>query len=261
MEYQNGYYAPNTYPPVNPAPEVKPLKGNLIKLISDSRTRVRAIVAAVLMVACLAVIVLGWSTAMNQYFMDIPVVALAMQDQPLVRGEESQMFAELAIEYQETIDFYSADLQRELTPDEYRTVVDFAQVLRDCSGGISLNDMNNIFDGFQDLQDIVARKGVVLPEEYQSLANYGSNSDLVTAINILDGINNVLLVGMLICLVMALCGGLFRLRGLVIAGMIINSIYNVLFAGIIWMVLGLAFHIALLVLLGQLKKQCKATLV
>ena len=236
-----------------PMPEKKPLRGNLIRLIFDSRTCIRAMIALLLVAACVAVNIHSWKIAKSNSFLEMPLPKKIAE-----RYEENkaQRVEKITEAYQNAISQHSQELQEKLTPQEYQLVEDFSQVLKDCAGNLSAANTEKLTESFHQVQDLLTEKSNILPKDYLNVFKEGARS-LLGLDKLLNFYHSVLYTVMAICVVLCLCGGFFRLRGLIGLSLSLSILYNLLFVSFGMLMLSVVAHVALQIVLRKLKRQCK----
>lgn len=234
-------------------------KGNLFIMLRRSPVKVPAVIALILTVLLVGLMFASCYYAMGKTVEKVPAVAVFLR-----ASGWDQEFSQKKAELQQTMGEIEASftkyemlLRRELTVEQFNTLEGIVDTAGDCSEVASVQN---------------ARKGVRLAQEFMSQLTrplsyyeetYRMDMDIMSLYMLTNKIEPLLglaaytlMVGALMCAVFTAFGGVFRKKGLVIAGMILHLLYCLVLVGVAFALLSLALHIALLVFLGQLGKNC-----
>lgn len=245
--------------PVTVAPAKPVKKGNLISNLSDPKLRVLAIIALVIWLGALAVTVVSYFVAANSPIVDLPVVATAGK----LAGEEleldEQAMEDLADEIAKVKKTMKDDLSG-LNSKDYKKVEKLVNAAEDVLKDPTLGNLQTVLPLLNDVLAVMDANKEYFEEEFTDEAQ----QDLTEALEDMQEINDLvwflnlipyILFGFLgLCLLFTLLGGLFKLNGLLVVGMLFTALFTVIFAGIPYLALACGLHIVLMVFNGLLNK-------
>lgn len=255
---------PAPVPTPSPAPvavaPVKPVKkGNLISNLSDPKLRVLAVIALVIWLGALAVTVVGYFTASNTSITKLPVVTTAGK----LAGEEleldEQAMDELADDLAKAKRTMKDDLSG-LDSKDYKKIEKLVNAAEDVLKDPTLGNLQTVLPMLDDVLAVMDANTAYFEEEFtddarqdlkEALEDMKALSDVASILNLIPYI----LYGFLgLCLLFTLLGGLFKLNGLLVAGMLFTALFTAIFAGLTYVALTVLLHIVLMVFNGILNK-------
>lgn len=198
------------------------------------------LIALILTVACIVTMVLSYVVVTNTSVEDLAIIQMADVD----TDEIDDMKDDMEESYDELKDYCK---ELDLSSKEEKKVDKLLDAYKALSKSISINNL---------------KKAVKAVEEAAEIDEIGDHADALEdmeeASQILNTISTVFLVAMLFCLAFCALGGFFRVRGLVITGLIFSVIYGFVFCGILFVILFAVIDIALCVFIGKAKKEAVA---
>jgi len=245
--------------PVAVAPAKPVKKGNLISNLSDPKLRVLAVIALVIWLGALAVTVMGYFTAANTPIVELPVITTAGK----LAGEEleldEQAMDDLADEIAKVKKTMKDDLSG-LNSKDYKKVEKLVNAAEDVLKDPTLGNLQAVLPLLDDVLAVMDANKEYFEEEFtdeaqqdltEALEDMKEISDVASILNLIPYI----LYGFLgLCLLFTLLGGLFKLNGLLVLGMLFTALFTAVFAGLTYVALTFGLHIVLMVLNGFLNK-------
>ncbi len=229
------------YAPYTP-PQPKVGKQAFLTKLAPAPVKTCAWVAWVVTVACIALLVGGWFSMLNTSIEDIPVIASVAGDSTDALDEAKEELEKALDEAEKNLD----EFKEELSEEDYETLEEFLETAKDMSEDISIDNMSALIAAAQDLADIEF-EGETL-KELDDITE--SMEGMAEAEDIFNTLKTISLVMLLLFAAFTLFGGLFRIRGLVIPGMILTALYTLPFMGTLFVVGNILLHVALIVLLS-----------
>ncbi len=242
-------YAPAGYPNYHGAP-VNPLsKGDYLKQQATPAVKTASKLVLILLVACLAIMVIGHFTMLNTSIEKIPMVSFALD----VAGADMDEFEEVKDELDDELDFLKDEYDLveddlDLSKKEEKWVDELFDVMKDCTESISINNVKKLMELAEDLSDTDAA-------EYLDLD--GSLDGLDEINDIIGGLSTGLLFASIFSLLFTIIGALTRVNALVVLGAIGSAIFAAILYGFLFVLLIVAAHIAMVVMLSKVNKEYK----
>lgn len=240
--------------PVQPRPapvatkSVKPVKkGNLITNLLDSRFRILAIIALVVWLGAMAVTVVSYFTATSTQLLELPAVTLVAD----FAGEEIDMDEDSMDEAKEQLEKAMESVDEDLDGLDAKDRKKIKQLMKaglDFLEDPTIANLQDAIPLLEDGLDVLKANDDYFSDEFTDSAQ----NDLEEAIDTLKEAEQIvpilnlfplILLGLMIfCLAFTLFGGLFKLNGLVITGMIFTALFTFAFAGYLWLALAVVLH-------------------
>lgn len=203
------------------------------------------LIALILTVACIVTMVLSYFVAMNTSVEDIPFMKFAADIADADIDELEDMKDQMEESYDD-LEEKCDDL--DLSSKDKKKVDKLLDVCKALSKSISINNLKKAVKAIEDVAEIDEISDEV-----------GSIEDMEESAKIFNTISTVILVAMLFGLAFCALGGFFRVRGLVIVGLIFSALYALIFCGILFVILFAVIDIALCVFIGKAKKEAVVT--
>lgn len=203
------------------------------------------LIALILTVVCIAALVISYFVVMNTSLEDISIFTI-LPEEALEEFEESkdsikEQHDEIESNYERNKDDFD---------DEASAFVEDAlDIIDDLSDSFSINNIKRLSDCLLEMKDLDEAEELDLKEEMETIEQLSSVINVITF---------AVLGFMLLCLAFCAFGGFFRIRGLVIAGLVFSVFYGLVFCGLLFTLLFLALDIALCVVIGLTKKESAA---
>lgn len=233
--------------PTTPAPIVS--KNKYFSTMATPKIQTFSRVAWIVAIVLIVALVGSYFAVLNTSFEKIPVVSLALSaagaDEDEI-DEAKDAMKELVEEAEDTIEIY----EDELSSGDRKLIEKALKVMEDCADSISLNNINRLSDVADDIVDIEVDGANVFEDEFDSI-----QEDLE---EMLSAISGVILGAMIFVLIFSALGGLLRIRGLVITGLVFSVLYTLIFCGVLWLLLIVLIHSVLIYLLSQMNAEYKA---
>ncbi len=237
--------------PVSPTTPVLNRK-DFKKQVASKKYKVNSLIclilAAVLTLAMIGSVLIVRSTSLEK----IPLISLVLEIAEAEGEIEDFEVEKRELEYE--IIEARAQLEREryeLTDDEYALLSEFLAVADKCTEKFSIN---NIEKAAKIAEKITGNYSLMQKADYsyKSLSN-----DLDDVNTILDIATAVIIGFMLFALCFTAPGAFCKIKGLVIAGMVISLFYGLILCPIWATAVILALHIAMIVFISIVKKEYK----
>lgn len=239
----------------------KPVKrGNVISNLFDSRFRMLALIALVVWLAAMGITVGSYFIASDTVLDELPAVTYIAS----ATGEELDLddedLEETRKELEKAIETLDEDLE-ELDAEDRETIKDLANATLAFLEDQNMTNLREIIDQLDQSADVIEkyeeRYSDELSEENREELDelMESVEEIQEYVPMLDAISMVFLGFMIFCLLFTFFGGLFKLNGLVITGMIFTILYTFLFAGILWLALAVLTHAGMITMNVLLKKR------
>jgi len=196
---------------------------------------------------CAVVLVLGYFATIDTSVFEIPVIDFALNTVVPDAGEDlEKSFEDLEETFAEGKEFWEDAEEIEAQIDDgqiSQSDVDFLDdcfdTVEDCLDTPSLNNMQGLFDLFEEVEDRDLWDYLHLEaDEFEDL------------MSVLSGVKIVLMVISGFVFFFTLLGSLVKSKGLVVTGMILTALYTVAMCGILYAALSVVLHIAILVMLS-----------
>lgn len=147
---------------------------------------------------------------------------------------------EIGDEYDTLKDLYE-DKEDDYTSKEQNAIEDFLDATKDLSDSFSINNMKALVSAAEGIDDLDLKGASSLADEVDQ------------AMTVLNGMSGFMWGFMLFCLAFTLCGGLFKIKGLAITGLIFSIFYGLILCGFVYVVIFIAAHAALIVTINKAK--------
>ena len=210
------------------------------KATSETKTAAKLVLA--LTVLSIVVVVIGHITLNNTSFAKVSFLKIGNMNEDIELLEEEMYDA--ADDYDEIIDLLVDDLSEK----EKAMAEEYIDVMRACGEKLSLTNMDRLIKTAEKIADSD------IGEEFDLDSNI---DELAESMNVLKVFSGALLIGGVLSLLFTIIGGLCRIRGLVIAGMIFSTIYCWVIYGVVFAILNVIVHIAMIKFLGDINKEYK----
>lgn len=221
---------------------------------TDKTTRRTVIVAYLLALACVLSLVGGIFSIFHSPIADIPVISTALDlvaEDPAVSAslqDLDQLQEELGEEIEKARDFLEEN-DDDLTAEEKDLILDLLDIGEDLTKDFTLNNLSAVFDVVAEMtsSSLYSEMEEVWEAEEQ-LDEAMEIFDLAQKASLLITIFTVALALPLgIALLFSLFGGIFHVRGFVIAGLILSFLWSLLLCPFFVSLLITASHVALIV--------------
>lgn len=225
-------------------------KREYLKFLASPKVKKSTKFAKIVALVCVLIMVIGYISAMNTSLEDIPVMSVALSASGGTKAfEDVKISAQDMMELvDDKVDEYEDELKDMMSKKEYRQFEKFIKLLSNTTKTISINNLKRLTTSLENMNAEVTEK-LNLKE---------SSEDLSSITSILNTISSVLMIFLIITLVFTVLGALFRSNVMLVIGMILTSLYCLIFCGVLFLILNLVAHIAVLYLQNQLKKEYKA---
>ena len=226
---------PVSYAP--PQPKVK--KQAFLTKVAPGNVRTCAWLSWIAAVAAIALLVGGWFSFLNTSVEDIPVIAMVAGDSVDELEDAKDELKNAVDELEEKVE----DAKDELNDDEIEALESFIDAGKKLSDDISVKNIVNIVAEANEFAEVEINGHEMseLDEMKDSLEMF---EEISTVLNVLQLLPLIILLGFAL---FTLFGGLFRVRGLVITGMIFTTLFALPFMSALFVIGNLALHIALIV--------------
>ena len=222
-------------------------KREYLKTLATPKTKKTMLLAKIVALVCVLIMVIGYLVAINTSIEEIPILRIAMEDADDF-DEAKERLEDLVEEMEDDMDYYEDEFEDLLSKKEQKQLDKIVDIMKDCAKNASISNMKRLAKNMSNLTDDMS--------EIQDLKD--ATADLDEAIEILNIISIVLLVFMIVALFFTVLGALCKANGLVVVGAIFTTLFCILFCGVLFVILNLAAHVALIYLQGQGKKEFKA---
>lgn len=193
------------------------------------------------------VMVISYFTAVNTSLEDTPIMTLVFdEDDAKEFKEDKEKMVEDVDEIRDFVDevgdFSSADKKY------INSLLDQMEKTADC---LSLNNLKTLVDDSQELDNVETDDDNALVIAQINGFIDGAGKEVSDVLSILM---NAILFSMLFALAFSVLGGLLRVKGLVIPGMVLSAIYSLIFCGMLFVILTATLNLALAIVCGRYRK-------
>jgi len=210
------------------------------KATSETQTAAKLVLA--LTVLSLVIVIIGHITMNNTSLSKISFLKL---------GNLNEDAEELEDEIHEAADYYEemfTYIEDDLSKKERAVAEDYIDAIQACGEKLSFSNMDKLVKAAEKIAELDIAGEFDLDQDIDELKEL---------INVLKVFSGGLLIGAVLSLLFTIIGGLCRIRALVIAGMIFSTIYCFVIYGIVFAVLNVIVHIAMIKFLGDINKEYK----
>jgi hypothetical protein len=223
--------------PVAPAEKVG--KWNFDLKVAPMKNRIFTFIVWALTIAVIAVMMGGYSAVVGNSVEEIPVVSIAFE--ALDADEDFDQLKDTLEEEVEEAEYQLDLMEDEMSKKEVRLAKDLLGALEDCTDTLSVNNVIKVVDVVKEADDEIDDLGLEM-DEVESIA---------IALNI---VKYIALFGALFALAFTFFGGLFRIRGLVITGLVFSILYTLPFCGAPYLIFAVLIHAAMITFISINKK-------
>jgi hypothetical protein len=226
-------------------------KKEYISTMATPKTKKVVKLLPILVAVCLVVMILGHVCMLNTSMEDIPVVSMALSSTGDTDSfkEAKEELGDIIDEAEDTYDRNEDEIEDKLSKKELKFVEDLFKDLENCAKTFSINNIKSLFKTIEKVSETDAAEYLDLDDDVRELKEI---------IAIFDTVSNVMLVMSLLSLLFTVIGGLCRVKGLVIAGLIFSTIFCLIMYGWLFVLLNAASHIVLIKALGDINKEYNA---
>ena len=219
-------------------------------LANSASARTKRLTIWILTAVWVVAMIIGYFVAMNTPVYELSAVSMIASDE-MVNGLENGM-GEVVNKLEETIEEQEEVLEDTLDDEDIETLDAFVETAKEAVDNLSINNINRLMDSYEDVIGII--------ENEDELDDVSSDMGEVvgTVGTILDAISGAVMGFAAVAVMLTVLGGLFRLKGFVVLGMISSTMYCILLCGVVFAVLALAVHITMLVFISLFKKEYQA---
>lgn len=167
-------------------------------------------------------------------------------------GNINESFVEMKTDISDTADYYAETFtffKDSISEKDQSIVEDYIKVMQSCGDNLSISNMTKMAKVTEKLATSDIAEDFDLSRDIDELKE---------SAKALKGFSKGLLISAVIFWLFTIIGGLCRVRGLVIAGMIFSTIYCFVIYGIIIAILNVIIHIAIIKFLGDVNKEYKS---
>ena len=212
-----------------------------------SERKILGLIAWGLTLVVAIVMVISYFTAINTSLEDTPVMTLVLDEKDVAEFKEDKKkmvedVDEIRDLMEDVEDFSAADQQY------IDGLLDQLEKTADC---LSLNNMKTLVDEAQALDEVEIDddNGMVVEEIKSAIDSAGQEISDIFAF-----LMNAVLYSMLFALAFSLLGGLLRVKGLVIPGLVLSVLYSLIFCGTLFVILTAVLNLALAIICGRYRK-------
>lgn len=194
--------------------------------------------ALILAAACLLVMIIGHISMVNMSIGDMTLLKGVIGDD--VKKTESTI-SKYASRYDDRLE----DLEDDLTKKEISLVKDLIKDIKACGKSFSISNVSSLMKTAADMGDTDAARLLNIDDDFEEFDEIA---------DVLDGIAVGLFIASMVCVVFSVLGGLLKKKGLAITGLVLTTLFSLLFYSILIAILTVAVHIFLIKHLSDLKK-------
>lgn len=225
-------------------------KREYLKYLASPKVKKSNKIAKIVALVCVLIMVIGYISAMNTSIEKIPVMSFVLKASGDAKSFDNVKISarDMMELVEEQVDEHEDELKDIMSKKEYRQFEKFLKILSNTTKTISINNLKRLTSSIEKMNAEVSEK--------LNLKNSADSLDSVTSV--LNTISSLLMAFLVITLVFTILGALFRSDVLVVIGMILTSLYCIIFCGVLFLILNLVAHLAVLYLHKLLKKEYKA---
>jgi hypothetical protein len=196
---------------------------------------------------CVAVMVLGYFATVETSIFKLPAIDFVLNTVVPEAGEELEdSFDELEADFDEAKDLWKDNEEIEaqiadgqLSRSDANFLDDCFETVGDCLDTPSLNNLEGVLGLFEEVED-------------RDLWDYlhMEADEFESVVDGLSIVKTILMVMTGFVLFFTVLGALLKSKGLVVTGMIFTTLYTLAMCGIVYVVLSVVLHIAMLVMLS-----------
>lgn len=255
----------------------KPLKkGNLISNLMHPKFRLLAVIALVVWVAAMGITLGSYFVANNTLVYEYPVVTLITDmvelDDMGIEGLDTEDIdtddglESILDEYREPLEEAKENLREDfsgLSDKDYKKIENLVDAAVEFMDEPTMANLQALMDTVEDGNTVLEKNRDYFDAEFteeglEAVENLQETFDQIEEhLAILKLIPYILLIFTILCLLFTFFGGLFKLNGLVIPGMIFTALFTFAFAGVLWLVLAMIAQAGIIAMNIMLKKTYK----
>lgn len=228
-------------------------KGKYLASFATPKTKTFGLVSRLAALLCAVLFVVSYIAAMNTSIEDLPIITniagLAGADVDELKDAKSDM--KDALDEMEEI---FEEAEDKLSSDEKKACERVIDATKDFSKSMSINNTKNVVKAVEKFGKLDFDDA----KEVESIVKNDIDEAVESVEEVLDAISAVVLWFMIIPCVFTVLGGLFRIRGLVITGLIFLFFYGFTFCPLVLFVILVIVHAALIFITSKINGEYKA---
>lgn len=236
-------------PTANVRPGILVNKKEYISTMATPNTKKIAKLLPILVVVCIVVMIFGHISMLHTSIEDIPAVSMLLGDDKDEFEDAKDELDDLLDDVKDTYKYYEDEIEDELDKKELKFIDQLFDDMKACTKTFSISNMKNLIKTVEKVSDTDAADYLDLDDDFDELEEI---------IAVFDGLTTGMLIASLMSLLFTIIGGLCRVKGLVIAGLIFSTIFCFLMYGWLFVILNAAAHIVLIKFMGDVDKEYKA---
>ncbi|MBR2723865.1 MAG: hypothetical protein IKB72_00230, partial [Ruminococcus sp.] len=204
--------------------------------------------AAVLTLAMIGSYIIAINTSLEK----IPLISMALNIAE--EGEADEEFEEIMDNLSYEIARGRAKLESaryECTEEEYKLLCEFWDVAEKCAKNFSITNIKKFADKTEEISNSYILK------DYTNLSSSSVSDDIDDINTVVDAATAVILGFMIFALCFTVPGAFCKIKGLVIAGLVLTIIYSLVFCPVWVTLLLIALHITMIVFISIVKNEYK----
>lgn len=235
-------YMPPQYPSYSNAPAMPKSRKEYLATEASESARSKSKLILLTTIISVILIVAGVVAALNMPFFEIPVMAMAMEE-----ANVDADISEIEDELDELEDKYKSS-EDEFTDDEQEAVEKFIDSLNELVDNFSIMNINKFIDVTEEFVDEL--EDSIGTDEIESITE---GMDEVS--DIMSVMMGVIMGFFVLPLLFAVLGGTLKNTALTVVGIVFTAIAQLIFCGLLWVVLSLAVGIVQAVLCSKVNSE------
>lgn len=242
-EYSQPMYAQ----PANNQVGMPVSKKEYFKTMPSAKAKSLSLVSLILAVVLVVSVVATYFVVTNTSAENIPFIGLAL-DIGDTDGEFDDTMEDLEEKAQRLDEQY--DIEKDHYSDEDQEIIeDILEAINDCVDSFSLNNIKATVNAYEDFDEI---------DDVEQIDGFTNLLDEIEELDELLNIVTLILIGFVVfILLFAALGGFLKNRGLLIVSLVFSIIHTLVLCGVLWFIILVAIHIALIVVLTQRANEYK----
>lgn len=225
-------------------------KKEYLASLATPKTKTAAKLLPIFVAVCVLVMVIGHICMLNASMEDIPVFAMIMEEEGIDDFDEvkDEMYDAID-EVEDLYDYYEDEIEDVLSDKEMKYIDQLFEDMENCAQTYSINNIKAMCETAEKISNTDAAEYMNLEDDFDELNEILEAFEIATT---------VALVLSILSLLFTIIGGLCRVGGLVIVGLIFSTIFCLVLYGALFVILNAAAHIALFVMIRNVNKEYKA---
>ena len=208
-----------------PAPAPAPAPVQEEKKTFFTGTNIAYIIVLVLTIIGAVLLATSFSGITSKSIDEFPVISIVGIDFNNFKDELKESHAQINEEYYKELMEGS-----NLNSDQQKAIERFLKSMKSLSKTFSIENLKNLVSASDKVLDKLAENKGVEDAFYINMS-FGSADSFATGL--LNAVSTIILIFMLVCLAFNVFGGIFKIKGLVITGLVFSLMYTLIFCSVL----------------------------